>query len=666
VIWDIVPETGCSIDFSGRIGQAERSKGVNIMSYFKIKSLNRSAANRFKGEEVETRSKFRGFMRYADYSDYLKHTKENVQVSIELASVCNFHCYYCQHPKMERKREFITDRMFYHLADQLPECANGGAVGVNWAGESTLHPKFIEYSKYINKMGLKIALPTNGSTLRNELFQIDLAWIQVYLDKSAEDFARRSNLNYEQHLNRIITFTKEWLRNSSTIRLRYWIQKTKAETLENLQSKYDFLKKFVKELGLADEVSLDFSNRVIAEYKKPNGAVLQIGQMPILSGGIFPVSEDNPAADFKHKNRDFGFCDSAWKHTKVTTDGRLTLCCQALEGKTIFSKPDEIWKRSIKDIWLHHEEVERYRSHMIRGELIYEACRQCLDAFPSRELYHPHHIVYEKKAQKYSFGEVVPFDSAGYGDAYAVRGFAPPTSLTWTMFPSATLRMILKNVPIKVHPLLAFKAVGRFAADGSDRDYFEVFINDRRCATLPIIHQKLHEYVVDLNDLVVKDDFVLNIEFIVSNKGKSFLPAIQANMPRIGLQSLVIYDSQIVHCNESVADCDAQVKELTDFNLKIDKWGPQSTDVNIVPNLQHNGNAGIWISLLSGTPQDLGELQVLFNGEPAKKTHVNPDTILAAIEPDNFTQAGDREIAIKQVSTGIVIPVGTFIVKGAK
>jgi MoaA/NifB/PqqE/SkfB family radical SAM enzyme len=167
------------------------------MSHFKFKSLIRSTVNHFKGEEVKIRSKFRGFMRYADYSDYLKHTMENVQVSIELASVCNFHCYYCQHPKLQRKKEFISDKMFYHLADQLPECAKGGAVGVNWAGESTLHPKFIEYSKYINKMGLKIALPTNGSTLSNDLFQIDLAWIQVYLDKSVEDFARRSKLNYE-------------------------------------------------------------------------------------------------------------------------------------------------------------------------------------------------------------------------------------------------------------------------------------------------------------------------------------------------------------------------------------------------------------------------------------------------------------------------------------
>lgn len=482
---------------------------------------------------------FKGLMRYDDYPDYLSRTKENVQVSIELASVCNFHCYYCQYPQMERKKELITDKMFYHLADQLKDIGKN-AVGVNWAGESTLHPKFIEYTKYLNNMGLKIALPTNGSKLSSKLFEVDFAWIQLYLDKSAEDFKKRSNMSYEKHINRILDFTKEWLRNDSKVRLRYWIQKTKTDTLDsaNLLAKYDFLKWFVSQLGLTDKLQLDFSNRVIAEFKKTNGGVLQIGQMPILSGGIFPVTDDNPAAEFNHQNRGFGFCDSAWKHTKVTNDGRLTLCCQALEGKTIFSEPEEIWKKSIKDIWLNHEEVERFRSHMLRGELIYDVCRQCLDAFPNRELYHPHHLLYEKKVQKYSFGEVIQLDSNGTGDKYAVRGFAPPINLTWTMSPRATLSMSIDNMPASPNWVLAFKAVARKAADGSDREFFELFINGKKIGEHPIIHQQLHEYVFPLNGAIVGEGDVVNIEFIVSDREASFLPMNPANMPRIGLQSL--------------------------------------------------------------------------------------------------------------------------------
>lgn len=275
---------------------------------------------------------FKGPMRNQDYKDYLERAKQNVQVSIELSSYCNFHCYYCQHPNLEREKGHMSDEMFYHLAEQLPEAANGGAVGVNWAGESTLHPKFYEYTKHLNSLGLKIALPTNGSTLSSRMFDVDFAWIQVYLDKSAADFSRRSNLDYEVHIKRILDFTKEWLENDSTVRLRYWIQKTKADVADskNLVDKYDFVKWFVEQLDLVGDVSLDFSNRIIGEFRKKNGGVLQIGQMPIISGGIFPVTDDNDAPDFGHGDRRLGFCDSCWKHTKITIDGKLTLCCQAL------------------------------------------------------------------------------------------------------------------------------------------------------------------------------------------------------------------------------------------------------------------------------------------------------------------------------------------------
>jgi MoaA/NifB/PqqE/SkfB family radical SAM enzyme len=431
--------------------------------------------------------------------------------------------------------------MFYHLADQLQDMTKG-AIGVNWAGESTLHPKFIEYAKYLNKKGFKIALPTNGSMLSNALFQVDLAWIQVYLDKSTEDFARRSTLNYEQHINRILNFTKEWMRNSSTFRLRYFIQKTKkdAQNEANLQAKYDFLKKFAAELGLADKIKFDFSNRVIAEHKKTNGAVLQFGQMPILSGGIFPSTEDNPAVDFQHKNRNFGSCDSAWKHTKITNDGCLTLCCQALEGKTIFSKPEEIWKRSIKDLWLHHEEVERYRSHMIRGELIYDVCRQCLDAFPARELYHPHHLIYEKQVPMYTFGDVVRFDSNNTGDKYARHGFAPPTHLTWSISSHATLSMKIEKAPFDQNWKLVIMAVVWEALDHSDRNFFEILINGKKVSQHSIVHRKLHQYVAEFSGAMINAEQSVNIEFVMSDRPAGFLPISPANMPRIGLQSIVI------------------------------------------------------------------------------------------------------------------------------
>ena len=67
---------------------------------------------------------------------------------------------------------------------------------------------------------------------------------------------------------------------------------------------------------------------------------------------------------------------------------------------------------------------------------------------------------------------------------------------------------------------------------------------------------------------------------------------------------------------------------------------------------------GIWIEV-SGA-QRLGEAQVLFSGQPAKTTSVQEKLITAAIADDQLAVIGNKEIAIKQIETGKLFPVGTL------
>lgn len=92
--------------------------------------------------------------------------------------------------------------------------------------------------------------------------------------------------------------------------------------------------------------------------------------------------------------------------------------------------------------------------------------------------------------------------------------------------------------------------------------------------------------------------------------------------------------------------------------LKVINWGPQSAKVGTNPNTQPDGSMGIWIET-SGT-QGLGEAQILFAGQPAKATSIQENLITAAITIDPLEVAGDREIAIKQIGTGKLFPVGIF------
>lgn len=94
--------------------------------------------------------------------------------------------------------------------------------------------------------------------------------------------------------------------------------------------------------------------------------------------------------------------------------------------------------------------------------------------------------------------------------------------------------------------------------------------------------------------------------------------------------------------------------------LKIINWGPQSTTLGVVPNPQPGGSAGIWIQV-SGDAE-IGEVQVMFDGQPAKSTSAAPGLITAAISVDSFASLGAKKISIKQTATKSIAPVGDFSV----
>jgi peptidoglycan/LPS O-acetylase OafA/YrhL len=99
-------------------------------------------------------------------------------------------------------------------------------------------------------------------------------------------------------------------------------------------------------------------------------------------------------------------------------------------------------------------------------------------------------------------------------------------------------------------------------------------------------------------------------------------------------------------------------------DLKIGNWGPQSTTIDIVPNKQPGGGMGVWIEA-SGI-KELGEVQVLFAGTPAKTTTVQEKLITAEISPEQLSIAGKKDIAIKRLVTNELFPVGVFDVQLSK
>ena len=106
----------------------------------------------------------------------------------------------------------------------------------------------------------------------------------------------------------------------------------------------------------------------------------------------------------------------------------------------------------------------------------------------------------------------------------------------------------------------------------------------------------------------------------------------------------------------SIKSLDSNIKSAQ--KLSIESWGPAFTTLGVTPNPQPSGFMGLCI--VAKDYKKLGDIEVLFSGEPADTTVVGDAFIAAGIAPNRFASIGIYYIAIRQVLTGITFPVGVF------
>lgn len=94
--------------------------------------------------------------------------------------------------------------------------------------------------------------------------------------------------------------------------------------------------------------------------------------------------------------------------------------------------------------------------------------------------------------------------------------------------------------------------------------------------------------------------------------------------------------------------------------LQVSNWGPNATQVGVVPNKQPNGYMGLWIQVES--TKGLGEVQV-FVGEQVGSTAVVEEKLITSAFPvAMLANPGALPVTVKQVATGKSFPVGIFTI----
>lgn len=307
------------------------------------------------------------------------------QVFIELTSVCNYHCFYCESHEHPRKTA-MEPGLFHRVLDQVA-ALTPGPIHFHCDGEPTLHKHFYEFAQAANAKGLKITLITNGSNLQRRFLDLAMS-LSIHVSTSPEEFKLRSDIDFGRYLAGLKDYVRGWLDSPSRqiLRLNFYLTARDRASPDTLDRIRRFADQFLADVGIEHTLAGVKPNSTWYTHEKPNRRALILSARNIASGGLYP--EVDPAKPVGLP-REFGFCDSPWKRLVILADGRLQACCIDLKGTLAYTAAGELDRHSLRELWERHPEIQRLRRDFLEGKAGHPTCRRCLDRLPSREFYIP-------------------------------------------------------------------------------------------------------------------------------------------------------------------------------------------------------------------------------------------------------------------------------------
>lgn len=282
------------------------------------------------------------FRKYGKTFDYPR------VVHFELTNDCNLNCKMCERHYVWKNRDkgYMDFNLFKKGIDEI---ANWGPkiVQLNRFGESTLHPKIVEFTQYAKEKGIPmVTLITNGTLidkgLARELIQAGLDKIAFSFEGAKKDTYEsiRAGARYEDAKQNIENFIQ--IRDSKgslpLIQLNsVYMEETKAE---------------IKQVKQMWEDKVDFIN--IQNYIEKPG-------LPDLR------------ADGKQKSPDRAICSSPAEKLIVFWNGDVVPCCLDSYGNLIVGN---IRDSSLKEIW-QGERLTSLREKLLNKKFEGLICDQC-------------------------------------------------------------------------------------------------------------------------------------------------------------------------------------------------------------------------------------------------------------------------------------------------
>jgi pyruvate-formate lyase-activating enzyme len=314
-------------------------------------------------------------------------------IAIELTSKCNLRCAMCaRHSRTPGTRTARQARpaahmdfgLFKKIVREASTFRNPPSIGLNFAGESLLYPRFADALIVLKELGLSAnaGFNTNGMLLGTDtahmLLDLFAGTINISLDGfKASHEAIRAGSSYEKVFqNTMYLLDRRKARNAT--RPRILVNLTKAGQPESeIKAFVDYWTRLADQVNVYEQLSADnalvttnqYLNRALATQKKS--------------------------------------CLWPWKYLAVLSDGTVTFCCHDIQGRG-GGINGSLNTHTALQIW-RGRDFRRVRHWLLTGKWSkIPACRRCeawAEQFVSEDLstedYLVHHggtkVSYQRK-----------------------------------------------------------------------------------------------------------------------------------------------------------------------------------------------------------------------------------------------------------------------------
>jgi radical SAM protein with 4Fe4S-binding SPASM domain len=270
-------------------------------------------------------------------------------LQIEPTNYCNAECISCPTSRSSRPRGHMDIDLFRRIIDDASE------MGVKWIflflhGEPLLHPEIVEMIRYVKSKGLAFHMTTNGVPLDEKKIRgilgsgVDNADHVSFSVLGASEEVHNMIFRREYY-ERVVRNIALFLRLRKGLKVNGPVIETIFYTMpENQHEESDFARKWrgvVDHVRMSGEISQSFS-----EYKQ--------------DGVQHHVRKD--------------VCSNLWEKMTIFWDGRVTLCCQDVDGDWILGNLNH---QTISEVWNNERLLAIKRIHKRKQLELVPFCYAC-------------------------------------------------------------------------------------------------------------------------------------------------------------------------------------------------------------------------------------------------------------------------------------------------